>query len=87
MNWLVQSIRKPFDYLYSITSDEIVQDSPYDSTRSDEGIYSITNTQSSHSTYAADETRSEDETADRRSNIVQSSDKQNDGDSASDTLL
>lgn len=48
-------VTKLFDALYEATSDETVEDSPYAgtyaNTRSRDGVYAITNTQSAESTY------------------------------------
>lgn len=44
-----------FDKLYEVTSNETVEERPYANTRSRDGLYAITNTQSGDSTYAAGE--------------------------------
>lgn len=60
---LTDYFQKPFDALYSITTDETTQDvvyadlqledGVYVDTQSEEGLYSITSTQSGESTYSA----------------------------------
>jgi hypothetical protein len=50
---LIDYIRKPFDLLYAYTSDETDGHGIYADTRSTDGHFSITSTQSGMSTYAA----------------------------------
>ena len=44
-----------FDRLYEHTSNETTERSPYANTRSRDGVYAITSTESGESTYAAGE--------------------------------
>lgn len=63
MTGLTDYLQKPFDALYSITSNETtedgiyadlgLEDAVYADTQSEDGVYSITSTQSGESTYAA----------------------------------
>ena len=55
---VVDYVRKLFDLLYASTSDETEHYGTYANARSDEGTYSITNTQYGDGVYAA--RRSED---------------------------
>lgn len=53
MTGLVDYLRKPFEMLYARTSNETDQHGIYAHTRPEDGLYSITSTQSGASTYAA----------------------------------
>lgn len=61
---LLATLETVFDKLYQYTSNEIVEDRPYAASRSREGLYAITNTQSGESTFAADEFEHEQINAD-----------------------
>ncbi|MFQ3284520.1 MAG: hypothetical protein ACI9TI_002256 [Natronomonas sp.] len=52
---LSEALNVVFDFPYGYLSDNIIKQRPYGRTRSKDGIYSITNTQSAESTYAAEE--------------------------------
>lgn len=55
MTGLSSYLTMVFDKLYEVTSNETAEKRPYANTRSREGLYAITNTQSAESTYAAGE--------------------------------
>lgn len=53
MTRLTELLRKPFDALYAVTSNETAERGVYADTRSEGDHFSITSTQSGVSTYAA----------------------------------
>lgn len=63
MAGLLPHLGSLFEKLSDLTSTETVEERPYANTRTGDSLYSITNTQSANSTYAAGEaTAAEDAT-------------------------
>ncbi|SIS19930.1 hypothetical protein [Natronorubrum thiooxidans] len=63
MTGITNYSKKLFDTLSNLASEEPTQHGIYADTRSKDGLYSITNTQSGTSTYAAGQTRTKQEPA------------------------